>query len=335
MENGVKPIVLVTGGCGYIGSKLVPALISEGWHVRVVDCLYFGNNLPEPMQVSDALDLRIGDISDDRLVQGALDGAEAVIHLAAMANDPSAELDTGLTKRVNLDAAMSLLQLAQAAGVRRYVNASTATVYGVRDEPDVDETFEHQPITLYGEYKSLTDQAVAAANGMNFVATNLRAATVCGYSPRMRLDLTVNILTEQAKNRGKITVHGGAQKRPNIVIDDLVRAYLQLLTVPGDLVGGESFNISASNRSVMQIAEAIVDTVNPAAKIDVEPIMDHRSYHISTAKARERLGFVPELDVEDGARQVAGSIDAGLIANPRDSRYRNVETRKAMAKTAE
>jgi len=330
----MKPIVLVTGGCGYIGSKLVPVLLAEGWHVRIVDQLYFGNNMPASVRDNDGFDLRVGDISDNRLMQSALEGAGAVIHLAAMANDPSADLDPGLTKRINLDAAMSLLRHAQAAGVTRYVNASTATVYGVRDEPDVDETFEHRPITLYGEYKSLTDQAVAAANGGDFVATNLRAATVCGYSPRMRLDLTVNILTEQAKNGGKITVHGGAQKRPNIVIDDLVRAYLQLLTAPGDLVGGESFNISASNRSVMEIAQTIVDTVNPQAEIDVEQIVDHRSYHISTAKARDILGFVPELDVEDGARQVAEAIEAGLIANPRDPRFRNVETIKTMAGTA-
>lgn len=326
----MKPIVLVTGGCGYIGSKLVPVLLAEGWHVRIVDQLYFGNNMPSSVCDSDGFDLRVGDISDGRLVQSALDGAGAVIHLAAMANDPSAELDPELTKRVNLDAAMSLLQHAQAAGVTRYVNASTATVYGVREEPDVDETFEHRPITLYGEYKSLTDQAVTSANGGDFVATNLRAATVCGYSSRMRLDLTVNILTEQAKNNGKITVHGGAQKRPNIVIDDLVRAYLRLLTAPGNLVGGESFNISASNRSVMEIAQTIVDTVNPQAEIDVEQIIDHRSYHISTTKARDVLGFVPEFDVEDGARQVADAIEAGLITNPRDPQFRNVETIKSI-----
>jgi nucleoside-diphosphate-sugar epimerase len=321
--------VLITGGCGYIGSKLVPRLLADGWTVRVLDCLWFGNRLPASVLGSPALTVTQGDIRDSRSLDRAVDGADAVIHLAAVANDPSAELDPGLTRAINLEAALDLLERARRGGVGRFVNASTATVYGVRDEPDVDETFEHRPITLYGELKSITDGATAAANGREFTTVNLRSATVCGWSPRMRLDLTVNILTEQAKNRGRITVHGGAQKRPNVVIDDLVEAYRLLLTAPADRVGGESFNISASNRTVRSIAEAVAAAVNPAAVIDVEPVFDHRSYHISTRKAETVLGFRPTLDVEDGARQVAEAIDDGRLTRPEQDRYRNLATLKA------
>ncbi|HEU0097457.1 MAG TPA: SDR family oxidoreductase [Allosphingosinicella sp.] len=326
--------IVVTGGCGYIGCKLVPALLNKGFSVKVIDRLYFGKNLPDSVLSSPSFELVEADICDDSAVARALEGASGVIHLAAVANDPSAELDPELTRSVNLDASLALLSRAQASGVRRFVNASTATVYGVRDEPDVDESFEHRPITLYGKYKSETDQATAAANGASFVTVNLRSATVCGWSPRMRLDLTVNILTEQAKNRGRITVHGGAQKRPNIVVDDLVRAYLQAFEAPAGRVGGQSFNISASNRSVLEIAETVARVVNPDAAIEVAPIIDLRSYHISTQRAADVLGFRAELDVEDGARQVADAIDSGRLPSPSDARYRNVETLKAWSLTA-
>jgi nucleoside-diphosphate-sugar epimerase len=326
MKSEMARKVLVTGGCGYIGGKLVPALLAQGWDVRVLDALYFGNRLPDAAARHPGFTLIVGDIRDATCVARALEGVDAVVHLAAMANDPSAELDAALTRQINLEASLQLLQRARQQGVRRFVNASTATVYGVREEPDVDETFDHRPITLYGKYKSETDKAAAGMNDATFTAVNLRAATVCGWSPRMRLDLTVNILSEQAKNRGLVTVHGGAQMRPNIVIDDLVCAYLRLLEAPAPIVGGQSYNIGASNRSVLQIAEAVVRTVNPAARIEIAPIFDNRSYHISTRKAAEALGFRPQYDVEDGASQVGEAISDGRLAAPHEVRYRNVAT---------
>ncbi|HXT68714.1 MAG TPA: SDR family oxidoreductase [Vicinamibacterales bacterium] len=322
--------VLVTGGCGYIGSMLVPELASRGWHVRILDCLLFGNRLPAGLLESGRAELVDGDIRHADVVARACEGVDAVVHLAAMANDPSADLDPALTRSINLDAVIALIDIARRAGVSRFVNASTATVYGVRDEPDVDETFEHRPITLYGKYKSETDHAVAAANGPNFTTVNIRSATVCGWSPRMRLDLSVNILTEQAVRRGTVTVHGGKQLRPNVVITDLVGAYCSVLEAPAAVVGGESFNIGASNLSILEIAREVIAAVNPSAQMVVDSTVDHRSYHISTRKAVTRLGFKPLLDVPDGARQVAEALRAGRIDRPDASEHRNVQHLQAI-----
>lgn len=322
--------VLVTGGCGYIGSRLVPALIRSGREVRVLDCQLFGNHLPEETLTDPNFSLTVGDVRNRDLLSRMVDGAGAVIHLAALSNDPSAELDPEVTRQINLLATLNLLRKARDAGTKRFVNASTATVYGVREESDVDETFEHRPITLYGKYKSETDLATTAENGSGFATVNLRSATVCGWSPRMRLDLTVNTLAEQAKNQGSIIVHGGAQRRPNIVIGDLVRAYLCLLDAPAEKIAGQSYNVCASNRTVLEIAHIVAGAVNPAATVTIAPIHDHRSYHISSRKAREVLGFEPKCDIRDGARDVASAIDHGLLTDTSNTIYRNVAHMRAI-----
>ncbi len=321
--------ILVTGGCGYVGSRLVPALLEGGKTVRVVDSLIFGNRLSEAVRRSPKLEIRKVDICDCDAMAGSLEGVDSVIHLAALANDPSADLNPEATRRINLDAVLDLVRAAKRAGVSRFVNASTATVYGVREEPDVDETFDHRPITLYGKYKSETDRFVASENATGFTTVNLRAATVCGWSPRMRLDLTVNILAEQAKRCGVITVHGGQQQRPNIVIDDLVDAYDTLLDAPAEIVGGQSFNVGASNHRVLDIARIVAEAVNPHAKITIEPMFDGRSYHISARKILEFLGFSCRHDIQEGARQVASAIDDGRLRQTGDAIYRNVVYMKA------
>jgi nucleoside-diphosphate-sugar epimerase len=322
--------VMVTGGCGYVGSKLVPALLGEGYWVRVFDALFFGMNFSPEILESPRLEIIQGDIRNRDAVKKALEGVEAVIHLAALANDPSAELNEDLTRQINRDAVIHTLEDARAAGVSRFINASTATVYGVREEPDVNETFEHRPITLYGEYKSETDLLVREANSSTFTTTSLRAATVCGWSPRMRLDLTVNILTHQAVCNGKITVFGGEQMRPNIVIDDLVRAYLLLVSAPQEKIGGEAYNIGIENHKVIEIARLIESGLEQAVQVVVEPVFDNRSYHISSAKIRRELGFLPSHSLLDGARQVRNAIVGGFIPNPENSKYRNVQHMKAL-----
>lgn len=329
-----KQTVLVTGGCGYIGCKLVPALLGDGYRVRVLDVLLFGNRLPAEAQASPLLELVVGDIRDDDVVRRSLAGVDAVVHLAALANDPSADLDPELTRQVNYDAVLSLLEAARRAGVSRFVNASTATVYGVRDESDIDEGFEHRPITLYGEYKSKTDAIVREANAPGFTTVCLRSATVCGWSRRMRLDLTVNLLTHQAVERGRITVFGGAQMRPNIVIDDLARAYRLLLEAPVGLIGGQAFNVGAENLRVLEIASLIQQGLGLDTELIVEPVFDHRSYHISSERIRRVLGFTPLYGALDGARQVRDAFLAGEIPEPASSVYRNVEHMKKMGALA-
>jgi nucleoside-diphosphate-sugar epimerase len=253
-----------------------------------------------------------------------------VIHLAALANDPSAELNPDLTREINYEAVLSLVDEAKRAGAERFVNASTATVYGVRDEPDVDETVDHRPITLYGRYKSETDKFVSEACDGRFTTVNLRAATVCGWSPRMRLDLTVNILTYLAVVKEQIRVFGGQQMRPNIVLDDLVDAYVLALESPAAKVNGQAFNIGAENARVLQIAQIVRDAANPDAQIVIEKKHDHRSYHVCTEKARRVLGFQPRLGIAHGCLQVKSRLLDGSIPNPEGTIYRNVEHIKSV-----
>jgi len=328
-NKNMDDTILVTGGCGYIGCRLVPRLIDLGYRVRVLDAMIFGNFLPEWAMASGSLEVIMGDIRDRGMLEASLKGCGAVVHLAALANDPSADLDPALARAVNRDAVISLAENARAASVRRFVNASTATVYGVREERDVSEEFEHRPITLYGRYKSETDRLLAGMASDDFVTVSLRSATVCGWSPRMRLDLTVNILTLQAVTQGKITVHGGQQMRPNIVIDDLVDAYVTLLKAPAFSVNGRAFNAGGENHSVLEIAGIVRDTVAPEAEIAIEPVYDHRSYHISSRLIRDTLAFNPKLRIRDAAMQVAGAIHDGRIADPENTIHRNVAHMKA------
>jgi len=319
-------LILVTGGCGYIGCRLVPALLADGHSVRVLDCQYFGDHVPRPTQFSERLRVDRTDIRQTAEVGRALEGVDAVVHLAAMSNDPSAELDPEFTRAINLDATMSLIQAAKGQGVPRFINASTATVYGVREEADVDEAFEHNPVSLYGKYKSETDKYLSAESSPAFVGVNLRAATVCGWSPRPRLDLTVNILAAQARAQGVVRVHGGQQKRPNVVIDDLVRAYQLLLCAPASAVSGESFNVAASSLSILEIAHRVISAVGRKdCELVIEPIIDRRSYHVSARKIADRLGFSCRLDIEEGARQIADAIEDGRLADPSSQEHVNIK----------
>ncbi len=316
--------ILVTGGCGYIGCRLTPVLLAAGHQVVVLDTMLFGERLTEAAPGDASLQILRGDIRDSAFVHAALSGVEAVVHLAGISNDPSADLDPELTRQVNRDAALALLASAARAGVRRFVFASTSTVYGVRDEPEIDETLEHRPITLYGEYKSEVDQAVLAANRPGFETVCLRAATVGGWSPRMRLDLAVNALTYHAVAEGRIVVHGGGQMRPVVAMDDLLVAYRAVLHAPVGKVAGRAFNVSFANHSLMEIAERVREAVHPDAAVVVEPVFDRRSYRVSSGRIARELGVYPRLDVGDMAREVAAALRDGRIADPGGTVHRNV-----------
>jgi len=316
--------VLVTGGCGYIGSRLVPALLEAGHVVRVLDSQYFGDRIPRVPGYERTLAVRRGDIRSTSDVASALEDIDTVIHLAAMSNDPSAELDPEFTRSINLEASVELIRQAKAGGVNRFINASTATVYGVRDEAIVDETFDHRPISLYGKYKSEIDRYLTSESTAAFAGVNVRAATVCGWSPRPRLDLTVNILAAQAVTRGVVRVHGGQQERPNVVIDDLVRAYTILLDASPNLISGESFNVAASTHSVLEIARRVIAAVRPSCDLIIEPVVDRRSYRVSAEKFARRFDFRCRLDIEDGARQICNAIQDGRLSNPDASEHINM-----------
>jgi nucleoside-diphosphate-sugar epimerase len=320
--------VLVTGGAGYVGSVLVPKLLDAGYRVKVVDLYLYGDDV---LQAHPNLEEIRGDIRDRALLERAMPGVDAVIHLACISNDPSFELDPALGKSINYDAFIDLVEVSKAAGVKRFIYASSSSVYGIKDEENVTEDLSLEPLTDYSKYKAMCEDVLLEAQVPGFTCVVIRPATVCGYSPRLRLDLTVNILTNHAVNKGKITVFGGDQKRPNIHIEDMTDLYVQLLALPDAKIAGKIFNAGYENHSVMQIAEMVRDVVGSnATEVAVTPTDDHRSYHISSQKIKDEIGFEPQHSIEDAVRDLKQAFDAGQIPNPmEDIRYYNIKMMQA------
>src|SRR5256712_1691119 len=244
--------VLVTGGAGYKGCILIPKLLRAGYEVVVYDWMLFGSaGLPNHPNLT----VITGDIRDILKYTGAIEGCDSVIHMACISNDPSFELNPELSRTINYECFEPLVLASKSAGVRRFVYVSTSSVYGVSDASDVTEEHPLVPLTDYNKYKGLCEPLLLRHLSDKFVPVILRPATVCGYSPRMRFDLTVNILTNHAVNRGLITVFGGAQKRPNIHIDDVTELYLKMLEFPDEMVAGQIFNAAYENHTVAQLAD--------------------------------------------------------------------------------
>lgn len=322
--------VLVTGGAGYIGSRLVPRLLERGAAATVVDSLVYGATPLEACREASGFRLVEGDLRDRRAVGSLLreESFDAVIHLAAISNDPSSELDPELTREVNSEALRALMAAVKESGVPRFLYASSASVYGVRAEPEVSEELALSPLTLYARYKAEGEGILNDLCDADFCGVSVRAATVCGYSPRMRLDLTVNILTEHAVRRGAIRVFGGSQLRPNLHIDDLVDFYLLLLEADAAVVSGRAFNVCAANASVLELAELVRATVNPELPIERVPTDDLRSYHLSARRASDELGLRPRRSLQEAIREVAAALADGRLPDPDHPIYRNVEWMK-------
>jgi nucleoside-diphosphate-sugar epimerase len=325
--------VLVTGGAGYVGAVLVPKLLARGYRVKVLDLYLFGDDV---LPKDPALEEIRGDLRDQDLLKSALRGVDAVIHLACISNDPSFELDPGLSKSINYDAFEPLVALSQASGVRRFIYASTSSVYGVSDSPEVTEDHPLVPLTDYNKYKGLCEPILLRYQSDDFTTVIIRPATVCGYSPRLRLDLTVNILTNHAVNNRKITIFGGSQKRPNIHIEDISDLYVALLDLPASRIAGRTFNCGYENHTVAELAARVRDTVlrqMPAlAPIEMvtTPSNDLRSYHISSAKIARELGWKPKRTIEDAVVDLCRAFEAGKIPHSMtDIRYYNVKAIQA------
>jgi len=325
--------VLVTGGAGYVGAVLVPKLLAAGYRVRVIDLFLFGDDV---LPVDPMLETVKGDIRDQTLVSRIMRGVDAVIHLACISNDPSFELNPSLSRTINYDCFEPLVDISRRSGVRRFIYASTSSVYGVSDAPDVTEDHPLVPLTDYNKYKGMCEPILLRYQASDFTTVIIRPATVCGYSPRLRLDLTVNILTNLAVNKRAITIFGGSQKRPNIHIEDITDLYVDLLSMPDELVAGRIFNAAYQNRTVAELGEivrSVVDREMPElAPIAVEtsPSNDLRSYHVSSDKIKRELGWTPERTLEDAVMDLCRAFRAGLIRDPlTDPRYYNVRTVQA------
>lgn len=322
--------VLITGGAGYVGTILTPQLLKAGHEVTVYDTCYFGNFLPE----NPNLTLVNADIRDTKRFSEACQGIDTVLHLACISNDPSFELDEDLSKTINYDCFEPMVIAAKEAGVKRFVYASTSSVYGVSDAPDVTEDHPLVPLTLYNKFKGMCEPHLFKHMSDDFVCVTIRPATICGYSPRMRLDLSVNILTNLAVNNRKITVLGGSQLRPNLHIQDMADLYELLLDVDASKIQGQTFNAGYQNMSIMDIAHTvkrIVEEKIPGApiEIDVAPTNDPRSYHINSQKIEKTIGFKPKRSVEDAVKDLCEAFKNGKLPNSlTDDRYFNVRFMK-------
>ena len=325
--------VLVTGGGGYVGAVLVPKLLARGFRVRVIDLFLFGEDV---LPSHPKLELVKGDLRNAVAVKKSLRDVDAVIHLACISNDPSFELNPTLSRSINYDCFEPLVAESRQVGVRRFIYASTSSVYGVSDAPDVTEDHPLVPLTDYNKYKGMCEPILLRYQAPTFTTVIIRPATVCGYSPRLRLDLTVNILTSLAVNQRRITIFGGTQKRPNIHIEDITDLYVELLSTPAEMIAGKIFNAAYQNHTVAQLGEivrTIVEQEMPElAPITVEtsPSNDLRSYHVSSDKIKRELGWTPERTIEDAVRDLCAAFRAGKVPNPKDDiRYYNVKTIQA------
>jgi len=306
---------------------LVPKLLGKGYRVKVLDLYIYGEHVLDAVKDHPNLEQIKGDIRHRALLERVIPGCEAVIHLACVSNDPSFELDPQLGKSINYDAFVSLVEVTKRCQVKRFVYASTSSVYGIKEEENVTEDLPLQPLTDYSKYKALGEEALLREREPGFVTLILRSATVCGYSPRLRLDLTVNILTNHAVNNKKITVFGGQQMRPNIHIEDVTDLYVKALEWPDEAIDGKVFNAGYENQKVIEIAEMVRSVVGEDVEIITAPTDDNRSYRISSEKIKRELGFAPKHTIKDAVQDLVVAFRAGKIPNPMtDIRYYNVET---------
>ena len=336
LVNAEKLRVLVTGGAGYVGAVLIPQLLARGYRVRVLDLYLYGREVFENLQGDPYLEEIVGDIRDSEAVEKAMEDVDVVLHLACISNDPSFELNPDLGKSINFDAFAPLVEASKAAGVSRFIFVSSSSVYGVSDAPDVTEEEPLNPLTDYSKYKAMCEPILLEQQSPDFTTLVIRPATVCGYSPRQRLDLTVNILTTHAHERGKITVFGGKQLRPHIHLRDLCRFYCELIEMDAEKIAGKIFNAGYQNNPVSELAEiarcVVEERLGKAVDIETTPTNDPRSYHISSNKIREELGLYPELRIEDAVAELVEALEKGKIPNPLDDdRYYNVRLMKRIS----
>jgi len=318
--------IFITGGAGYVGSALVPRLLAEGYKVTVLDLMIYGQNVIKPHK---NLKIIKGDIRDQNLIKKNVVNTDAVIHLACISNDPSFELNRKLGQDINFNAFEPLVKISKESGIKRFIYASSSSVYGIKKEKNVNEEMKLEPLTDYSKFKAECEKVLKKYQSSNFTTVTIRPATVCGFAPRQRLDLVVNILTNLAFHKRSITVFGGNQLRPNIHIDDMVEAYLLLLMTPNNKIAGKTFNAGFENFSVEKLSLDVKNVIGDDVKLVFSKTDDNRSYHISSEKIRNELGFVPKKNIKDAVKDLKNAFESKVLQNTLENEiYFNIKRMK-------
>jgi len=327
--------IFITGGAGYVGSSLVPDLLEKNYKVAVYDIMYFGDNfLPKN---HPNLKIIKGDIRDSDKIKKVCGGYDVFINLACISNDSSFELDENLSKSINFDAFEPMIISAKKSGIKRFIYASTSSVYGVSKEKNVTEDHPLVPLTLYNKFKGMCEPLLFKHTNKDFSGVVFRPATVCGYAPRQRLDLTVNILTNYAVNKNEIKVFGGDQLRPNLHIKDYCEAVELLIVAEKDKIENQIFNVGYQNMSINEIAQLVKEVVEKEypkkekIKITKSSSSDNRSYHINSEKIKKKLGFEPKRSIAMAIKDLCEAFKKGKINNSfEDDFYFNVNRLKRL-----
>ena len=304
--------ILVTCGAGYVGSNLVPKLLDLGFEVTVLDLMIYGEGV---LADHEKLSKIKGDIRDKILLERIIPGHDALIHLACISNDPSFELNPSLGKSINLEAFEPMVKISSQNKVNRFIYASSSSVYGIKKEKNVTEDMILKPLTDYSKFKGDCEKILNSYKSEDFITTTIRPSTVCGYAKRQRLDVVVNILTNHAFHNREIKVFGGDQLRPNLHIDDMANSYLAILNADTRKINGQIFNVGFKNQSVNELANDVKEVIGDDVKIINTKSDDNRSYHVSSEKIKDILGFETKYTVKNAVSDLKSAFEKKLLVN--------------------
>ncbi len=304
--------IFITGGAGYVGSSLVPKLLKLGYYVTVLDLMIYGE---EVLEYHKNLNIIKGDIRDQNLVNKSVKGSEIFIHLACISNDPSFELNPKLGKSINLDSFEPLVNIAKKNNIKKFIYASSSSVYGVKSESNVHEEMSLEPLTDYSKFKADCETILNNNSSNDFTTVTIRPATVCGYAKRQRLDVVVNILTNLAFHKREITIFGGSQLRPNIHIEDMADVYISVIEADDSLINGKIYNAGYENHTVLDLAKTVVEVIGSDVLLKKMTTNDLRSYHISSEKIKNELGFIPKKTIKDAVSDLRFAFENKLLSN--------------------
>ena len=315
--------IFIVGGAGYVGSVLIPKLLQKNYKVTCFDLMIYGENL---LKKHENLKIIKGDMRDQNLLKNIIKDFDSVIHLACISNDPSFELNPDLGKSINFDAFEPLVKICENSSINQFIYASSSSVYGIKNEQNVNEKMSLEPLTDYSKFKVKCEEVLQKYNSKNFTTTIIRPATVCGYSPRQRLDVVVNILTNLAYHKKNIKIMGGKQLRPNIHIEDMADAYIKILESNINKISGEIFNVGFENQTVNKIADIVEKNMPFKITKEIIESNDNRSYHISSKKILDKLNFLPKKNISNAVLDLIDKFEKKIFSDPlNNSNYFNVK----------